>query len=136
MAQRISVKLTGTLTDDENWPWTDETAPVALEGAAVVGGPGQVISLINVDYPCAGDEVRLVVQITGALLGDGTTVQLGATFTLLEGTDCTTTDPEGEPLHITQDVPNLDFANVPVIVPGDGAGSFRGQLTVVNFPVV
>ncbi|MFZ6179276.1 hypothetical protein [Nannocystis pusilla] len=136
MSQRISVKLVGTLTDDENWPWNDETAPVGASGSDVVGSPGQSISLINIDYPCAGDEVRLVVQITGTLLGDGATIQIAATFTLFEGTDCTTSDPEGEPLSITRDVPNLDFATVPVFVPGDGGGSFRGDLTIVNFPVM
>lgn len=131
MAQRAIVSLRGVLRDDENWPDTDETAPVARDGADTLTSIGNEVSLISSD-DCSGDEVRLISMITCVLLGDQRTLSFTGDFHLYEGDDCNAQDPEGPSVSVRRTVSPGATTRVDIRVPGDGAGDFVGWLSFAN----
>lgn len=111
-----TVNISGVMeiTDDEDWPYNDQHKTVSFNGNVVVGP--NLGSATYTAKGCAGDEVRVEVQVTVSHDPVSRSVWVDPLIRMYEGTSCTNNDLDG-----TVDVPG-----------GWIATSGRGSYTVKN----
>ena len=126
----VTVSGVMIITDDENWPQSDQHKTVTFNGNVVVGP-----NLGTASYTatgCAGGEVRVEVQVTVSHDPVSQSVWVDPLIRMFEGTSCSSNDLDG-----TVDVPGGWIATsgqgtYTVRNTAEGGDSASVQLTVAN----
>ncbi len=129
------LELGGTvkITDDENWPESDEVQDIPLDDVRIAVGR-RFVPVYNDEW-CVGDEVRVTLSLQAAATKSGS-IRLRGTAKLYEGVSCSTDDLEASkslrqlisPTLEEEDVDEIEFP----LQASDSSGRAEFKIRVSN----
>lgn len=127
----VSVSGSMAITDDETFG-SNEHNTVSYSNTVTVSA--NQASQLLIAEGCAGDEVRVRVELTASLAPVGGAILVNGTVKLFEGTSCTTSDLDGsQTVNFTVNAGQTVTQNIHVQNDDEGGDFVDVVLTVSNF---